>query len=73
MFVVPGVTTRNFFAKKDEKDTSQRKNSERCWSEGHPPIRKRGTERVLSGASGAEQEGEISDGRFAVNEWEGFL
>lgn len=56
--------TRNFFAKKDGKETSQRKNSERCWSKGHPPIRERGSERVLSGASGAEQEGEISDGRM---------
>ena len=51
--------TRNFFANKDGKETFQRKNSERCWSKGHPPIRERGSERVLSGASGAEQEGEI--------------
>lgn len=68
--------TRNFFAKKDGKKTSQRKNSERCWSEGHPPIRKRGSERVLSGASGAEQEDEIRmersqlmSGRAASPSW----
>ena len=35
LFFVLGVKTRNFFAKNYGKETLQRKNSERCWSEGN--------------------------------------
>ena len=68
--------TRNFFANKDGKETFQRKNSERCWSKGHPPPLGREAQKGFSvGLLGLSRKARFDfgwkDGTFTVNEWEG--